>query len=42
MDIVSFIIGFVAGAIIALAVYILVVRSIQKGKRNEILQKAEV
>jgi ribonuclease Y len=42
MDIVSIIIGFVAGAIIALAVYILVVRSIQKGKRNEILQKAEV
>ena len=42
MDIVSIIIGFVAGAAIALAVYILVTKAAQKGKRNEILEKAEI
>ena len=42
MDIVSIIIGFVAGAIIALAVYILVRKGLQKGKRDEILEKAEI
>ena len=42
MDIVSIIIGFVAGAVIALAVYILLRKSILKGKANEILEKAEI
>ena len=42
MDIVSIIIGFVAGAVIALAVYILLRKSMLKGKRDEILEKAEI
>ena len=42
MDIISIIIGFVAGAVLALAVYILVRRAILKGKRDEILEKAEI
>ena len=36
------IIGFVAGAAIALALYIMVRKSIQKGKRDEIIEKAEI
>ena len=42
MDIVSIIIGFVAGAAVALAAYILIRRSILKGKKDEILEKAEI
>ncbi|MBR3990001.1 MAG: DUF3552 domain-containing protein, partial [Bacteroidales bacterium] len=42
MDIVSIIIGFVAGAVVALAVYILLRKSMLKGKRDEILEKAEI
>ena len=42
MDLISLIIGFVAGAAIALAAYIVIRRSILKGKRDEILEKAEV
>ena len=42
MDIISLIIGFVAGAAIALAAYIVIRRSILKGKRDEIIEKAEV
>ena len=42
MDIVSIIIGFVAGAVIALVAYILVKRSILNGKKEEILEKAEI
>ena len=42
MDILSLLIGFLAGAAIALGVYILVRRSILKGKREEILEKAEL
>ena len=42
MDIVSIIIGFVAGAAVALAAYILIRSSILKGKKDEILEKAEI
>ena len=42
MDILSLVIGFVLGAVIALGAYILVRRSILKGKRDEILEKAEL
>ena len=42
MDIVSILIGFIAGAVIALAAYILFRRSVLKGKREEILEKAEI
>ena len=42
MDIISLIIGFVAGAAIALAAYIVIRHSILKGKRDEIIEKAEV
>ena len=42
MDLISLIIGFVAGAAIALAAYIVIRRSILKGKRDEIIEKAEV
>ena len=42
MDFVSLLIGFVAGAVIALAAYIVIRRSILKGKRDEIIEKAEV
>ena len=42
MDIVSILIGFIVGAGIALAASILIRRSILKGKRDEILEKAEI
>ncbi len=42
MDILSIIIGFVVGAAVALAAYILTRRSILKGKKEEILEKAEI
>ena len=42
MDIVSLIIGFVAGAVLALGLYIAVRRAILKGKKDEILEKAEI
>ena len=42
MDLISLLIGFVAGAAIALAAYIVIRRSILKGKRDEIIEKAEV
>ena len=42
MDIISLVIGFVLGAAIALGAYILIRRSILKGKRDEILEKAEL
>ena len=42
MDILSIVIGFIVGAVIALTAYILVRRSILKGKRDEILEKAEI
>ena len=42
MDLISLLIGLVAGAVIALAAYILIRRSILKGKRDEIIEKAEV
>lgn len=42
MDLVSIIIGFVAGATVALVLYIFIRRRILKGKQDEIIQKAEV
>ena len=42
MDIISILIGVVAGAALALGIYIPVRRSVLKGKRDEILEKAEV
>ena len=42
MNIVSLLIGFLAGAAIALCAYILIRRAILKGKREEILEKAEI
>ena len=42
MDLISLLIGLVAGAVIALAAYIVIRRSILKGKRDEIIEKAEV
>ena len=42
MQIVSLIIGFIVGAAVALAAYILVRKSILRGKRDEILEKAEI
>ena len=42
MDLISIIIGVVAGAVLALGIYIPVRRSILKGKRDEILEKAEI
>ncbi|MBP5373955.1 MAG: ribonuclease Y [Bacteroidales bacterium] len=42
MDILSLIIGIAAGAAAALAVYIPVRRAIMKGRRDEILEKAEL
>ncbi len=42
MDTIALIIGFVAGAVIALAAYILIRKSVLKGKRDEILEKAEI
>ena len=42
MNIISLVIGFVLGAAIALGAYILIRRSVLKGKREEILEKAEL
>ena len=42
MDIFSLLIGLVAGAVIALVVYILIQRTVLRGKRNDILEKAEI
>ncbi|MBP5676039.1 MAG: ribonuclease Y [Bacteroidales bacterium] len=42
MDIVSLIIGFAAGAVLALVLYIAIRRSVLKGKKEEILEKAEI
>ena len=42
MDILSLVIGFVAGAVLALGLYIAIRRAILKGKRDEILEKAEI
>ena len=42
MNIASLLVGFFAGAILALAAYILVRKSILRGKRDEILEKAEI
>ena len=42
MDTLSLIIGFVAGAVLALVLYIAIRRSILKGKKEEILEKAEI
>ena len=42
MNIVSLLIGFIVGAALALAAYILIRKSILKGKREEILEKAEI
>ena len=42
MNIIAIIIGFVAGAAVALALSILIRKSILKGKRDEILEKAEI
>ena len=42
MNITSLVIGFVLGAAIALAAYILIRRSILKGKSDEIIEKAEL
>jgi ribonuclease Y len=42
MDIISLIIGFVAGAVLAIGLYIAIRRAILKGKKEEILEKAEI
>ena len=42
MNIVSLLIGIIVGAVLALAAYILIRKSILKGKRDEILEKAEI
>ena len=42
MDILSLVIGFVAGAVLALGLYIAIRRAVLKGKRDEILEKAEI
>ena len=42
MNIVSLLVGFVAGAVLALAAYILIRRSLLKGKSEEIIEKAEI
>ena len=42
MNIVSLLIGFIVGAVLALAAYILIRKSILRGKRDEILEKAEI
>ena len=42
MDIISLLIGLIVGAVLALAAYILIRRSVLKGKSNEILEKAEI
>ena len=42
MDILSLIIGFLVGAAIAIGLYIVIRKAILKGKRDEILEKAEI
>ena len=42
MNITSLLIGFIVGAALALVAYILIRKSILKGKRDEILEKAEI
>jgi ribonuclease Y len=42
MNIIYFLIGLIAGAAIALAIYILVRRSVLKGRKDEIIEKAEL
>ena len=42
MDILSLIIGFVVGAVIAIVLYIVIRKAILKGKKDEILEKAEI
>lgn len=42
MDLISIIIGFIVGAIIALAVYIILQKSALKGKSEEIIKSAEI
>ena len=42
MDLISLLIGLLAGAVIALAVYILIQRTVLRGKQEEILEKAEI
>ena len=41
MNLISIIIGFIVGAIIALAVYIILQKSALKGKSEEIIKSAE-
>ena len=42
MDIVSILIGFVLGAVVALGAYILIRRTILKGKHDEIIEQAKL
>ena len=42
MDIIALLIGFAAGALIAIVAFVLVRKAILKGKRDEILEKAEL
>ena len=42
MNIVSLLIGLIVGAVLALTAYILIRKSILRGKRDEILEKAEI
>ncbi len=42
MDIISLLVGAVAGAVIALAIYILVRKAILKGRKDDIIKKAEL
>jgi len=42
MDILSIIVGAAIGAIVALATYILIRKSVMKGRRDEIIEKAEL
>ena len=42
MSIVSLLIGFIVGAALALTAYILVRKNILKGKRDDIIEKAEI
>ena len=42
MNLISIIIGFIVGAIIALAVYIILQKSALKGKSEEIIKSAEI
>ena len=42
MNLVSLLVGFIVGAVLALTAYILIRKSILRGKRDEILEKAEI